>query len=170
MASARARSDAWAQRKGSIPRISRRPAGASSSRKTPIPRSAWRSTTCCSFAGSRPGREKERYYREFCWSRRISPRESKQAFLARHGAGPGPADPDKVPYYLLIVGDPETIPFSFQYQLDVQYAVGRIHLIPSRNMPAYARAVVAAESRQITRPPHAVFFGVQEPQTTAPPP
>ncbi len=45
--------------------------------------------------------------------------ESAGDFLARHGAAQTSIQPQTMPYYLLLVGDPEEIPFEFQYQLDV---------------------------------------------------
>ncbi|MBP7692118.1 MAG: hypothetical protein KA764_09390 [Anaerolineales bacterium] len=102
------------------------------------------------------------FYKEFAGPTGVRPNESKADFLARQGMGPGPADPDKVPYYLLVVGDPEKIPFRFQSQLDVQYAAGRLHFDDLADYAAYAQAVAQAESGQFL-PRQATFFGVANP-------
>lgn len=99
------------------------------------------------------------------WNRRppillYQPGETCTQWLARHGVAPEPVDPRRgVPFYLLIAARPGPlfatdttfIPFSFQYELDMFWGVGRLCFTDSHGQhaltdyAAYAEQVVAFE-------------------------
>jgi len=75
------------------------------------------------------------------------PGESCAEWLARHRVEAYmPVDPHKgVPFYLLLIGSPEEIPFEFQYELDIFWAVGRLHFEQPDDYRRYAESVAAYE-------------------------
>ena len=95
------------------------------------------------------------------------PENPSAQFLVRHKSAPGsPANPERVPYYLLIIGEPQSIPSRYQYQLDVTYAVGRLAFPTVDDYETYAASVVAAEARQ-KRALSAGLFGTRNPDDRA---
>lgn len=85
-------------------------------------------------------------FRVFEQDQGIKPGESCTAWLARMGVGMHPVDPlEGVPFYLLLVGSPEEIPFEFQYLLDIYWGVGRLHFDDPEDYRRYAESVVAYE-------------------------
>ncbi len=96
------------------------------------------------------------------------PGDSKEKFLRRAGGGgSGPVDPRRVPYYLLLVGDPRAIPYRFQNLLGVPHAVGRIAFDTAQDYANYATSVVAAERGEVTRERVMGFFGAMNPDDKA---
>ncbi len=89
------------------------------------------------------------------------PGETKFKYFSRHKVGDGAADPQEMPFYVLLVGNPEEIPYKFQYQLDVMRGVGRIDFGDDYDAyRQYARSVVLSESGQVKLKRQAAFFGV----------
>jgi hypothetical protein len=92
------------------------------------------------------------------------PGERKDQYLERLGVGPGLVDPDEMPFYVLLVGTPEEIPYGLQYQLDVMRGVGRLDFGSDiEAYDRYARAVVAAETGAVSLPRRATFFAPENP-------
>ena len=88
------------------------------------------------------------------------PREGPGTFLSRLRAGPGPVVPSSVPYYLLLVGSPQEIPHGFQFDLDLQYATGRLDLPNPEAYAAYAKSLIEWEQRSLRRTRDLDLFSV----------
>jgi hypothetical protein len=88
------------------------------------------------------------------------PGESRRTWLHRHGVHASDVIPQSVPYYVLLVGGPASIPFEFQYLLDVDYAVGRLAFENPDQYRQYADSVVAYETRaDVPSSREVVFWG-----------
>lgn len=71
--------------------------------------------------------------------------ENHLEWLERHGISLGDVDPLLVPYYLLLVGGPTSIPFEVQYKLDLDYAVGRLAFDTADEYKHYVKSVIDYE-------------------------
>jgi hypothetical protein len=88
--------------------------------------------------------------------------EKRETWLARHGIGIGSVRPEKVPYYLLLVGSPENIPFLFRHQLGVEYGVGSLHFETAEEYGRYVASVIAYETQsELPTAKEALFFAVR---------
>jgi hypothetical protein len=89
-------------------------------------------------------------------------------WLARMGIRQDVVDPQNgVPYYVLIVGPPDEIPFEFQYGLDLYWAVGRVWFPTAQEFRNYAEAVIQYETMKAppTSRQMAMFATRQDPAT-----
>jgi hypothetical protein len=95
------------------------------------------------------------------------PEETAAAFIARHGLRPGFTDPERLPYYLLIVASPEEIPFSFQTSLCESYLGGRLWFDDRLGFRSYAQKLVEYEQRAANYGRSVTFFGPANPDDPA---
>lgn len=105
----------------------------------------------------------EHLYQEYNGERAYHVGENKEDFLCARDATLGSLDPDRMPYYLLLVGSPDLIPFQFQSQLDVQYGVGRLCFDTPQEYAQYAKGVIEAETYGGTGDRRVSLFGVRNP-------
>ncbi|MEM7355535.1 MAG: hypothetical protein AAF657_32275 [Acidobacteriota bacterium] len=93
--------------------------------------------------------------------------ESSADFRNRLRSGHGRVEPRQVPWYLLLVGNPEHLPFSFELDLDVPHAVGRLAFDNVDDLAAYAERVARLDDRPGKRRPRSVMFAPTHPDDLA---
>jgi hypothetical protein len=88
--------------------------------------------------------------------------EEYNTWLRRYNVAVGRKELSKVPYYLLLVGSPERMPFLFGQLLSVDYVVGRLHFDQPAQYAAYVQSVISYE-KDVCAPnsKEAVFFGTR---------
>ncbi len=90
------------------------------------------------------------------------PGESGALLWYRHGIAPGVINPRRTPYYLLLVGGPDEIPFGLQCQLSAGYAVGRIAFDDPEDYSRYALNVCRAEHEGARLPRKTVILSAEQ--------
>jgi hypothetical protein len=88
--------------------------------------------------------------------------EGWEEWLGRYSVAPGSVEPSKIPYYLLLVGDPSRIFFNFGQLLDVEYGIGRLHFDSAAEYAAYGASLIDYETTaSVPNAKEAVFFGTR---------
>jgi hypothetical protein len=91
-----------------------------------------------------------------------TPGQTRGQWLAQHGVSSADVEPTLVPYYLLLIGGPEAIPFEVQFEVDLDYAVGRLAFDRAEDYGRYAEAVVAYETDPaVANAREVVYWGTQ---------
>jgi hypothetical protein len=92
------------------------------------------------------------------------PGESVLALLQRKEVGwAAVGDSDYFPYHVLLVGEPEDLPYEFQFDFDISFAVGRLCFERWQDYREYAHSVIQAETRRPARPRRLGFFAPAHP-------
>lgn len=90
--------------------------------------------------------------------------DTAASWLKRRNVRMDVVDPaNGVPFYLLLVGPPEEIPFEFQYSLDIYFAVGRLWFDTPEAFRHYAESVIRYEtpSTPVPTAKRAVLFATE---------
>ena len=90
-----------------------------------------------------------------------APQDSEQ-WKNLHAIDAGFFNPNSVPYYLLLVGDTEQIPFHFEQGLSSAHAVGRINFDSIEDFEGYINSVIEHEEETTPAAESEVaFFGTR---------
>lgn len=88
--------------------------------------------------------------------------ETVAQWLVRYKMGMGDIVPEKVPFYILLIGSPSKIPFLFGHLLDAVYGVGRLYFDTVDEYKAYVSSVIDYETAaSIPNSKDVYFFGPQ---------
>ncbi|MCP4658834.1 MAG: hypothetical protein GY856_25770, partial [bacterium] len=90
--------------------------------------------------------------------------EDWREWLARQGVGAGDVQPAKVPYYLLLIGEPARISYDFERLLGLEYAVGRLSFERASDYRRYVESTIDHEtSAGVPQAKTTVFFAPRHP-------